>query len=252
MIKITRPAYPPAVLARGAQPVADMHQAVAAAPGYAGTSDAPFAFDSKIYGDRAVKDALLDAQHKKCAYCEGHFLAFGWGDVEHYRPKGYYQQRKGGRKYRPGYYWLAYDWSNLLASCAKCNQLRKKNLFPLRNEANRATTPHQLAQEDPLIIDPAGPGDPRTHIGFHQNVAMPLTEEGAATIDAVALDRSELNGLRLAHLRRVIALKNAILLASRHNDEEALEILADAEAQLEELQAPSAPFSAMTRCFLGT
>jgi hypothetical protein len=89
------------------------------------TGKKKFQFDSKIYGDKTVKQALIDAQHKKCCFCED--LVGEDGDVEHFRPKSAYSQQ---RKFQyPGYYWLAYDWNNLYLSCSACNQRHKKNFF---------------------------------------------------------------------------------------------------------------------------
>jgi len=250
VIKINRPAAAPAILAKGAPLVTAMHAKVAANPAVAGKNP-PFTFNSKIYGEKTVKDALLVAQHDKCAYCEGLFKAFGWGDVEHYRPKAFSQQQKGGPRIRPGYYWLAYDWANLLASCSKCNQLRKKNLFPLKDPSKRATTPAAIAGETPMIVDPAGPGDPRKHVGFRKNVPTALTKEGEATIDAAALDREELNGLRLHHLRHIEWLTKIIAIgnATTRPDWKAEGLAAATE--LQEYKQAEAPFSAMTLSYLG-
>lgn len=59
----------------------------------------------------------------KCAYCESKYLATSWTDIEHYRPKS-------------KYYWLAYEWSNLLPTCPKCNRL-KNDEFPIINDEKR-------------------------------------------------------------------------------------------------------------------
>ena len=92
-----------------------------------------FPFDSEIYRD--VKEQLETDQHEKCCYCEATFNANGYGDVEHFRPKAAYKI-DGKLKY-PGYYWLVYDWNNLMYSCQICNQKFKGNEFPLIDENNR-------------------------------------------------------------------------------------------------------------------
>ena len=90
----------------------------------------------------------------------------GYGDVEHFRPKGGYKQRRRGPARRPGYYWLAYDWDNLFYSCQLCNQRFKRNLFPLRDGRRRARShTHRLDKEEPLLVDPAEQ-DPSKYIGF--------------------------------------------------------------------------------------
>ena len=66
----------------------------------------------------------------KCAYCELKYLATSWTDIEHYRPKS-------------KYYWLAYEWSNLLPTCPKCNRL-KNDEFPLINEDKRVSSHSEI------------------------------------------------------------------------------------------------------------
>jgi hypothetical protein len=85
-----------------------------------------FSFDQDIYGHPTVKEALRQAQHGKCCFCERKEEI---GDVEHFRPKAGYQQKVGSKVFKPGYYWLAYDWDNLFYSCPKCNRATRKTCF---------------------------------------------------------------------------------------------------------------------------
>lgn len=77
--------------------------------------------------------------YKKCAYCEQKYLSTSDTWVEHYRPKA-----------KEHYYWLAYEWSNLLPTCTKCNR-KKRTQFPLLSEENRVKAPllnnHRLDKE---------------------------------------------------------------------------------------------------------
>jgi hypothetical protein len=59
-----------------------------------------------------------------------------------FRPKGGWVQNDGDALTQPGYYWLAYEWSNLLISCQLCNQEFKKNRFPLLNPTRACQDPH--------------------------------------------------------------------------------------------------------------
>jgi uncharacterized protein (TIGR02646 family) len=73
-----------------------------------------------------VVEALMAIYHDKCAYCESKEFD---PQVEHYRPKN-----KVVRAARhPGYYWLAFEWSNLVSTCFDCNKVGtgKGNRFPL-------------------------------------------------------------------------------------------------------------------------
>ena len=76
-----------------------------------------FGFNRGVYGHRSVKNALLEAQRRKCCYCESKFRASSYGAVEHFRPKGAVRQHSNGELEYPGYYWLAYSWTNLLVVC---------------------------------------------------------------------------------------------------------------------------------------
>ncbi len=120
-------------------------------------------FKSKVYRDGTLK-ALEELYHHKCGYCETDTTAGAPMQVEHYRPKAKITKETT----HEGYYWVAYEWSNLLLSCAKCNN-KKRNHFPITG--TRVVTPslnasglpdddHRLAnstvfqQEQALLLHP--------------------------------------------------------------------------------------------------
>ena len=86
-----------------------------------------FSFSSRIYGHKTVKETLKNLQYHKCCFCEAKITHISHGDVEHFRPKGGFQTSLNERLTKPGYYWLAYDFSNLFLACQICNQSYKKN-----------------------------------------------------------------------------------------------------------------------------
>ncbi|HLC17234.1 MAG TPA: hypothetical protein VJL89_13515 [Thermodesulfovibrionia bacterium] len=96
--------------------------------------------------------------HGKCAYCECYITNFQRGDIEHFRPKLAVTDKNDNPIQHPGYYWLAYDWQNLLPSCQICNQpskigdkkIGKHNRFPVNG--NHARTPAEVKDEKPLLI----------------------------------------------------------------------------------------------------
>jgi len=105
-------------------------------------------FDGRIYNN-AAKQELRKLYHEKCAYCET-VMSDDTFTVEHYRPK------KGSYSY----YWLGYEWSNLLPVCDKCNNA-KGDRFPVRvpsrvmpnsGKKSRVKTPRLLPNGD-LDID---------------------------------------------------------------------------------------------------
>jgi uncharacterized protein (TIGR02646 family) len=150
----------------------------------------PLQIKSAIYAHRTVKQALKAAQKGKCAYCEtvnprSHDV------VEHYRPKSGWRQTKTDVLNKPEYFWLAYDWQNLLFACDLCNDAgHKQNLFPLSNPANRATAHNpDITQEDPLLLNPYDT-DPNDHIEWQRDVprAKNHSECGAETIRTFGID----------------------------------------------------------------
>lgn len=139
------------------------------------------------------------------------FSANSPGDVEHFRPKQCYRQGKNIPAEYPGYYWLAYTWSNLYFSCPNCNRSWKKNLFPLADPLLRARSHSgDVATEQPVLLDPGGPDDPRQHIRFHEEIAVGKTERGRMTIETINLNRSDLCEARLAHAKPLKCLKRIV------------------------------------------
>ena len=106
-----------------------------------------YRFDEKIW--KELKDWLIkNVFHNKCAYCETREVRSSY-HAEHFRPKAAVTVKGTGKRKQqtcltvdeygnninhPGYFWLAYTWSNLLPSCHYCNSVRgKKNQFPIKN-----------------------------------------------------------------------------------------------------------------------
>jgi len=205
VIRIRKPDLPPQVLLeRGAILTAELCRKVDA-----GEQPNFDSFDRNVYGAPAVKQALRMAQHDKCCFCESKLGHAQFGDVEHYRPKASAQQSPTDPP-TTGYYWLAYVWTNLNLSCAICNQRHKRSLFPLANPARRVSSHHRSADldaEQPLFIDP-GSEDPTKLIEFRREYAAPVdgSPRGAATIDALELNRGPLVQRRREHRQPVLAI----------------------------------------------
>lgn len=197
-------------------------------------SDTKLEFARALYGHTQVKTALLAWQHDKCAFCESSIAASQPGDVEHFRPKGSILT-PAGHSLQPGYWWLAYTWSNLFCACANCNRSFKRCHFPLADEADRARSPDDdLLAESPMLLDPAV--DPvEDHITFDRDVAKPLTDRGRVTIEILGLNRDPLRELRLD-----VANQLALLLA----------VPGAADALAAAFDAPRRPYLAMVRQLL--
>lgn len=152
--------------------------------------------------DEHARKAQHDRHHNgKCCYCERKRDIKLERDVEHYRPKLEVSEDPNHK----GYWWLAYDWENLLISCKTCNTIYKKNHFPLRDENGRARAEgDNIDVEDALLINPAieDPEQYFLYITEKRGVEY-LTkivssdeniERGQTTIEILKLNRPELLG----------------------------------------------------------
>ncbi len=147
--------------------------------------------DKKNYQYKQIRDSFLICQKNKCAYCECSIYMGTNNSIEHYRPKNSYIQKHGRKEHRPGYYWLAYDLSNLFVACTTCNST-KANFFPLLLHTTRCSNHHEsIAKEDPLIINPLEI-DPTDHIFFDKNIIKSKTQKGKITIKYLDLNRINL------------------------------------------------------------
>ena len=226
-------------------------------------SKTPIAYDNgtkklefpTTYGDSRIKEKLIKNQHSKCAFCESTIPSTSHGDVEHFRPKGaWMQNKKGGLKY-PGYYWLAYDCTNLMFACQKCNQSFKKNNFPVRRPENRArnhTEHYKLNKEKPFLINPLTE-DPRNLIKFEEAVAKGIDKNhrGKKTIEILGLNRKEKNGIsslyeeRLQHFE--IAKQIDFLSGLNTSPQVSQENIDEAIAKMDYFRSKRGKFSSMIR-----
>jgi uncharacterized protein (TIGR02646 family) len=177
--------------------------------------DEPFTY--RAYSENRVKDALGRVFHQKCAYCESRYVATQPVDVEHWRPKGgvlVVEEEKRLLK-KPGYYWLAAEWNNLLPSCIDCNRSREQDtaqidmrygpnrstsgkgtLFPIADESKRAMNNDGIPNEEPLLLHPCV-DSPEEYLEFIEYglVRAKLDEsnkpkrKGEVSIDVYGLNR---------------------------------------------------------------
>ena len=150
--------------------------------------------DENIYGHVDVKNALNHLQKGICCYCESRYNHTTYGDVEHFRPKKGYMQDEKDTLHKPGYYWLAHNWSNLMYACEQCNRTYKKNYFPLKDSAKRFNPDvRDISQEEPLLINPYEEEHPENHLSFTGTKIQALTNKGDASITYYGLARKELD-----------------------------------------------------------
>ena len=234
---------------------------------YADSANAAKAFPFAAYQADSGKTALNTAFWFKCAYCESGYGATQPLDVEHFRPKSGFTD-DGGALVKPGYYWLAARWRNLLPSCTDCNRPRtqrladgrvlvsgKANKFPIADEAKRARKPGQEKTEPRLLLHPVL-DDPRRHLEFDADEGMvrPVvsSRKGATSIEVYALLRDGLVRARKARqklIRKEIAVARGLAQAlDQMGSNAGLEqLLRESLAMLRDYMNPDAPYSAMAR-----
>ena len=220
MIRIKRPRAGPIAL-RGAKSKGGLEAAEAIAF-YSRKANRNQAFDFSAYSLDEVKEAVGQLFRRKCAYCESPYAATQPVDVEHFRPKGAIYV--AGKIRKPGYYWLAAAWKNLLPSCIDCNRERthayvegkrkegKANHFPLAGRQQHAKRPGEEKRERPLLLDPTR-DDPDRHLEFAEDGSVEPKRDarghpdprGLESITRYALLRPFLKQQRRAHAIEVLA-----------------------------------------------
>lgn len=195
------------------------------------------------YKSDDVKMKLLNVQHNKCCFCEAKFVN-DYFHVEHFRPKGRVDKWPNGASTYPGYYWLAYDWSNLFLAKGKTNTSFKRNFFPLSGPVTRNRTHLEAKIESSILIDP-GIEDPRIHIGFENEEIYGLTARGRKNIKLLDLRNSEIDEARRTKYEILNALKSSIDLLLANGLNVADPAIQDMIKPLRFAITPEAEFSSM-------
>ncbi len=154
-------------------------------------------FSQYFYRHRSVLEKLLIIYNKKCAFCESANIASSWR-IDHYRPKNKIKYEEE----HTGYYWLTYEWSNLLLTCETCNRA-KSNEFPIagvriespsKNKNDWLADSESLTEENPYLLNPEI-DFPETHLSFRSDGRFNLdkcSERGKETIRICDLNRENL------------------------------------------------------------
>lgn len=130
----------------------------------------------------ALREAFAAHSHDKCWYVECRNLGTD-DDMDHFRPKAGVKEDPT----HPGYYWLAFEWTNLRLSCHRANRPRinpetgetggKAEHFPLIDPGTRAMAPgDNLALEVPALLDPTRLADVAL-LSFKPNGEVDLSPE---------------------------------------------------------------------------
>lgn len=169
-----------------------------------------------------VIDKLNEWYYSKCAYCERFYKL----DVEHFRPKGEVRGENNELISNTGYYWLGYEWSNLLPACISCNREGGKiSKFPYLTGGTVINTPTfdvagnldrafciinhiNLVNELPALLNPEVDANIHSYFGFEidkQNQGIEIVgidgqRRGEITIKTCKLNRPEVRRDRLQNV----------------------------------------------------
>ena len=185
-----------------------------------------------LYKDRRMQSVYKSGKapfYGKCVYCESNVAANHPGDIEHWRPKNRVtdetgraieiETEHGATVPHPGYYWLAYEWRNLLFACADCNRpstaktpgrrIGKWDQFPVRGF--RARKMGEEFEEEPILLNPVEE-DPAAHLEVDDTgVMIAKTDRGQKCIDIFGLNTRE--AVLEERKKSIENTKNALALA---------------------------------------
>jgi uncharacterized protein (TIGR02646 family) len=212
-----------------------------------------------LWGNKEVRQALWDMQGGKCAYCERRRDVNRESDIDHFRPKAEVTQPPGAPTHK-GYWWLAYDWKNLLFSCRHCNQQYKLKQFPVPDEGKRVKSEAQpLQDERGYLIDPCSDDDdPESCFIYHVDpvlkevhvVARPKDkwneERAKKTIEVLGLDRADLRQERSVFVKTLKMLVEKMY-AARYLMKD--DKVAEAADEIRKETHSSLPFAGFRRAY---
>ncbi len=157
-------------------------------------------FDAAVYAADDVIGALRSVFNGKCAYCETPESEAAPLLVDHFRPLSGALDLDGSYS-ADHYWWLAYEWENLLPVCGECAS-SKGTRFPVEYERSAARQRGvELAAEGPQLLDPCG-DLPELHLVYGEDGYVSSgTVQGRTTIEVLALNRTQLVEARAGALR---------------------------------------------------
>lgn len=156
-------------------------------------------YSTSYYASSSVHSQLHKLYNGKCAFCESDVRAGSALQIDHYRPKSGVKEDLGHR----GYYWLGYEWTNLISLCSKCNR-SKSHHFPIDSIGIRQyihplslskylINSSELIDEKPLLINPET-HDPQIFFTFLPSgkIKGKGQPEADKTIEICKLNRKDL------------------------------------------------------------
>ena len=165
-----------------------------------------FPFNKEI--DIELKTYLHEKFYGKCGYCEINIPTIDHGTVDRFRPHN--GVRDKNEYYQDLYWWLTFEWDNLIYCCKECNQY-KANYFPIGGK--RALTENDnLNKENKLLLNPCE-DEPQEHFYYsNEGYIISKTIQGDQTVELLRLnDRTSLIELRKEARKEILDLLEKVI-----------------------------------------
>ena len=159
--------------------------------------------------DKELKGHLQEVFHGKCGYCEIKIDYPELGTVDRYRPNN--GVRDKNEFHQDLYWWLTFEWDNLIYCCKECNQY-KGNYFPIKGR-RALNEKDDYENEHRMLLNPYL-DETDKHLNYqHSNDGHidALTDEGNQTIELLRLNRTNLlEGRKKARKEIIDAVESLI------------------------------------------
>jgi len=157
-----------------------------------------FPFNKEI--DNELKNHLHKVFHGKCGYCETKIESPSAGTVDRFRPHNGVRDKND--YHQDLYWWLTFEWDNLIYCCKACNQY-KANYFPIKGQ-RAFNDKDDLSQEQKSLLNPCV-DDLEKHFSYDRmGYIHSETYEGNQTIELLRLDRTSLIESRQAARKEIV------------------------------------------------
>lgn len=140
--------------------------------------------------DDQLKKFLHEAFYGKCGYCESKIKSPELGIVDRYRPNNGVRDKNDF--HQDLYWWLTFEWDNLIYSCKECNQY-KGNYFPIKGK-RALNKDSDYENEHRMLLNPYL-DEPANHFNYLYSDSEHIeasTDEGNQTIELLRLNRTNL------------------------------------------------------------
>src|SRR5690606_1335560 len=194
--------------------------------------------------DKELKKHLHKVFHGKCGYCEIKISSPEIGTVDRYRPNN--GVRDKNEFHQDLYWWLAFEWDNLIYACKECNQY-KGNYFPIKG-SRALNEKDNYEKEHRMLLNPYL-DEPVNHLNYVQSDSGhidALTDEGNQTIELLRLNRTDLIEGRKKARKEVIDAVESLINGKEINNSTLKKHLVN----IYELEDPSIEFLSFKRWLL--